>query len=208
MDMKGRRAEPGHRPDTTVNYRPARPCNLVESWASRRVDTALPRPPTAHRRRFTYRSEASSSPRAGAEAVHRQPEHLPPGASCQQVARAAVQPELRSAAQAVPPQDAGCLHHSPRADERKELRADGWLVRQQLHRQPSVGEEMRGAPDSRHQADGSTDAKHLLRRQSFEIQAEGVRSAKTERSPARPHRKRRDPPYRRPVPRARDADCG
>lgn len=208
MDMTGKRAEPGHRPDTTLNYRPARPDHLDEPWASRQVATALPRLTPANRRRFTCPSEASSSPRAGAEAVHRQPAHPIPGASHLQAARADVPPELRSAAQAVPPQDAGCLHHPHRADEMKECQAGGWLLRQQLHRQPSASGAMQDAPEFRHQADGSTDAKPLLRRQSCETQEEAVRSAKSERSPVRRHPKRLDPADQRRAHRVRDADCG
>lgn len=137
--------------------------------------------------------------------MHRQSAHPTPGASYQQAALADVQRELRSAAQPVPPQDAGCLHHQPRADEMKEFQAGGWLLRQRLHRQPSAGEAMRGAPEFRHQAGGSADARPLLRRQSCENPEKAVRSAKTERSPVHRRPKRRDQADQR---RARDADCG
>jgi hypothetical protein len=140
--------------------------------------------------------------------AHRQPAHPTPWASHLQAALADVQPEWPSAAQAVPPQDAGCLHYQPRADEMKGFQAGGWLLRQQLHRPPSAGEAMRGAPEFRHQADGSTDAKPLLRRQSCENQEKAVRSAKTERSPVRRHPTRLDPADQRRAHRARDADCG
>ena len=89
----------------------------------------------------------------------------------------------------------------------KEFQAGGWLLRQQLHRQPA-GEAMRGAPEFRHQADGSTDARPLLRRQSCENPEKAVRSAKTERSPVHRHPKRLDPTDQRRAPRGRDADCG
>jgi len=140
--------------------------------------------------------------------VHRQPAHPRPGASYQQAAPADVQRELQLAAQAVPPQDAGCLHHQPQSDAMKEFQAGGWLLGQQLHRQPSAGEAMRGAPEFRHQAAGSTDAKPLLRRQSCENQEKAVRSAKTERSPVHRRPKRRDQADQRRAHRARDADCG
>jgi hypothetical protein len=140
--------------------------------------------------------------------VHRQPAHPTPGASHLQAALADVQRELQLAAQAVHPQDASCLHHQPRADEMKGFQAGGWLLRQQLHRQPSAGEAMRGAPEFRHQADGSTDARTLLRRQSCENPEKAVRSAKTERSPVHRHPKRLDPTDQRRAHRARDADCG
>jgi hypothetical protein len=140
--------------------------------------------------------------------VHLQPAHPTPGASYLQAARADVPPELPSAAQAVPPQDAGCLHHPHRADEMKGFQAGGWLLRQQLHRQPSAGEAMRGAPEFRHQADGSTDARPLLRRQSCENPEKAVRSAKTERSPVHRRPKRRDQADQRRAHRAHDADCG
>jgi len=140
--------------------------------------------------------------------VHRQPAHPTPGASNLQAALADGQRELPLAAQAMHPQDAGCLHHQPRSDAMKEFRAGGWLLRRQLHRQPSGGEAMRDAPEFRHQADGSTDAKPLLRRQSCENQEKAVRSAKTERNPVRLHPKRPDPADQRRAHRARDADCG
>jgi hypothetical protein len=140
--------------------------------------------------------------------VHRQPAHPTPGASHLQAALADEQQELQLAAQAVPPQDAGCLHHQHRADEMKEFQAGGWLRRQQLHRQPSAGEAMRGAPEFRHQADGSTVARPLLRRQSCENPEKAVRSAKSERSPVHRHPKRLDPADQRRAHRVRDADCG
>jgi hypothetical protein len=64
---------------------------------------------------------------------------------------------------------------------------------------------MWGAPEFRHQADGSADARPLLRRQSCENPEKAVRSAKTERSPVHLRPKRRDPADQH---RAHDADCG
>ena len=90
----------------------------------------------------------------------------------------------------------------------KEFQAGGWLARRQLHRQQPAGGAMRGAPEFRHQADDSTDATPLLRRQSCEIQEEAVHSAKTERSPEHRHPKRLDPAGQRRAHRVRDADCG